>query len=732
MTTVLRWLWVLVGLGAIAAGGLLIAEPRAQRYVASRGYCERCHGEAVKHLGGHQQTACQSCHTMPQGQLAAQLWAVSGGGDAAMPKHGKLDESSCKACHATDPARWNALARSAGHASHALDPQLVKCVTCHGPSLHDKPAASERCESCHQKTITKHDATAQLDCLRCHVFGSGKASTAARQARATAPTWGSEITGANVHGAADCRLCHNPHREPGQADRAQNIDCTTCHRGDLARSVTHAPDNHKICTTCHRPHGLRAELATACAVCHQKPRVRGDERDPGVPDAMRALTTIAPLLAARTGPPTPPPNITHEGKCANCHEPHSWQPNKEICRTCHEKQAHTVEALPADTHRCLGCHEPHSPKPGKETCTQCHGDKVKSITAAPERHHDCLSCHKAHEGKPHAQIACGETCHKPQEQRLHDGQEKHRNCVNCHTPHAAPKPSAPLACQKCHEDKAKSFQGSKHETCINCHTNHEFNGPAALARCSSCHKAPFAPGASHKDTCTKCHTPHAPGRGPAANCTNCHKEIRPQVKTHQDCKTCHKPHLPKATASLQCVSCHTQKLEVAKTWPVNSPHSPGHCAQCHTKHDESKKVLCQSCHTDKLNPTHMGVHKECKGCHAPHLAVPDDAKSWWGRCATCHTKEAAAAATGNPKHQLCANCHNNPGRKPKQCIDCHSQIRQQGEHQQAKHDQCTNCHGTHGTSAPVRKACESCHKDRVNHFPDAPKCQSCHPFATKQ
>jgi hypothetical protein len=730
MSSVARALAITLGLAAIITAAMMVVKPRSEQYVQSTQYCQRCHTDEVSHVGEHGDVACQACHQMPKGQTLALLRGAFAG-DSAMPPHGTLDKASCKACHSKDKIKWNALARTSGHATHALDPVLVACVTCHSSSLHERPKPTERCEACHAKTITKDKAGVQLDCLRCHVFGSGNALAHPMSLKADAPAWGKEITGKNVHGAADCRLCHNPHREEGSADKAQTLDCTSCHRSELARSVTHAPDNHKVCTTCHRPHGLRAELATACAVCHQKPRVRGEDRDPGVPPEMRGLTTIAPFLAARKGPPTPPPDITHEGVCAKCHEPHSWQPNKTICRTCHEKKAATVEALPPDTHSCLGCHEPHSPKPGKEACARCHADKIKSVmAAAPAKHHDCLSCHEPHHGKPIAAQMCGTNCHHDQMAALREGQEKHRDCGNCHSPHTNPKLEVFQRCKQCHEKPLRDFgTTNKHERCSRCHDQHEFNKKAARARCAKCHKDKVAgPTVAHDGTCIDCHNNHLPGRGLATQCRTCHSDIQPQVPTHQQCNSCHKPHTKSVVASTQCANCHAKQREVQPTWPAKSPHAPGRCAECHNKHDESNKVLCQSCHKDKPGTKHMGVHKECKGCHAPHLPYPSDALGWWGRCGNCHKQESAAAATGNPKHQLCANCHNNPGREPKLCATCHAPMKQQGEHQQPKHDKCTNCHSTHGTAAPTRKVCEVCHKDRRAHFPDAPKCQACHPF----
>lgn len=724
-----NWSLVAIGLAALVAALIVYATPRVQRHIHSSAYCASCHTDAAEHIGRHANTKCQSCHPLPEHETVRLVWSALTGG-RGMPQHGDLDEQSCVSCHERDERTWSRLTRTEGHSSHAVDPVLVKCVRCHAEGLHGTPTAREGCESCHRNTIARRDEIATVECQRCHDFGSRRQGP--EQVRPEG-TWGSEITGANVHGAADCRLCHNPHRPEAQQDSASAVVCTSCHRGDLQRSVTHAPENHRECGTCHRPHGLRTELATACAVCHVAPRVRGGVRDPGVPAEMRHLTTIAPILAARVGPPPIPTGVTHEGRCASCHTPHSWAPDPNICRTCHEENAAKVDRFPPNSHSCMGCHEPHSPAPSGAICAECHAPNASSLRAAPARHRDCVSCHQPHDGKPNAAIVCGARCHQPQAAALRDGQPRHRNCANCHAPHANPLAGAATRCQNCHSTEWTQFnQGNRHQTCARCHTDHRFTGEAAKARCQTCHQAAVAPGASHPGQCLTCHTPHVAGRGQASNCASCHADrIRPQVPQHAaNCAGCHKPHLPAATARAQCATCHAANARVSAAWPANTPHGTNGCPECHTAHDERHPRQCASCHANKSNQAHMGAHPTCIGCHAPHVAPPagPSPARWWGRCATCHSGEARMAASGLPQHQQCANCHNRPGRTPPTCLSCHSQIPAVGLHQRPEHRNCTSCHGTHGTTPPARAPCLACHEDRRTHFADAPRCQTCHPF----
>ncbi len=723
-----RWPLLIIAVLALLAATTVFVTPRVQQRIHSAAYCASCHTEAASHVGGHSGTTCQSCHPLPEGQMVRLVWSALSGG-RGMPPHGSLDETSCTTCHQKNERSWALLARTEGHSEHALSPVIAKCVRCHSMGLHGKPTPGERCESCHRNTITRREGVGSVECQRCHVFGAPHGPEQAR----LPGTWGADITGANVHGSADCRLCHNPHQPAGAQEAARAIVCTNCHRGELARSIAHAPPNHQQCTKCHRPHGLRTELATACAVCHQAPRIRGALHDPGVPPEMRELTTIAPILAARVGQPPPVLRVTHGGRCANCHEPHAWTPDRNVCRRCHTDKAEKIDRFPPNTHSCVGCHEPHSPPPNRDVCAECHTANAAGVRAAPVRHRDCLSCHQAHEGKPNAAVICGARCHQPQAAALRDGQVRHRTCTNCHTPHANPIVGAATRCQNCHTTEWASFSlGNKHQSCARCHSNHQFSRVNAQGRCQTCHQAPGAPGAAHPGPCLNCHTPHSPGRGPASNCATCHAaRIHPQVPQHAaNCAGCHKPHLAAETARTQCATCHADKGRVATAWPANAPHAPNRCPECHTAHDERHPKPCATCHANKQNQTHMGVHPTCIGCHAPHTpppAGPSPAR-WWGRCGTCHTNEARMAATGRPEHQLCANCHNRPGRMPPTCITCHSQIPTVGMHQRPEHRNCLTCHTSHGTTPPVRANCVACHTDRRTHFADAPRCQSCHPF----
>jgi hypothetical protein len=738
MSRAARVALLLLGVLLLAAAASLFGQPHAERYVASGEYCARCHQERPGHFAGHAELECVACHAMPEGQTPALLLGALG---RALPPHGAVPDATCTTCHTRDDQRRAALERTAGHASHLLGKQPVACLQCHG----ETGGVEQSCARCHaaEARLTGSAALAgQGACLRCHVFGATASAPAAPADNAPRSSWGAAITGERVHGAADCRLCHNPHRtapnvpvvpgaEPAVDATLTMPECTSCHRAELARSVLQAPANHTECSTCHRPHGLRAELPTACGVCHQAPRVHGDKRDPGVPEAMRGVTSIVPVLAAREhGPAAAPPSVSHEGRCATCHTPHAWVAKPEACFECHAEQGATVRALPANSHDCLGCHEPHSPAPGAQVCGECHVPMARAVATAPEPHRDCLGCHAPHKGKPSGQAACSATCHAAPQQAVQGGPGPHRDCTSCHAPHGPPLAPVAERCQSCHASEHAKFAGSAHESCARCHADHVFDAKAAAARCTECHAEPKAAGASHATgACLDCHAPHQKGTGKAGQCATCHAEIKPKVAKHADCSGCHSPHAGKAQAFQRCESCHAAEVKNTATWPATSPHAPGRCNQCHTPHAENQRVPCQQCHAAQATPAHLGKHPACVGCHMPHQAAPAATSGWWQNCASCHKAEGAAAAKGAPAHQACENCHANPGREPTQCTVCHKNMPAIGLHRSKSHDKCASCHAEHGTEPPLRAKCESCHKDKRNHFADAPRCQSCHPFA---
>jgi len=712
-------------------------------------YCSSCHPgyDGPDHLPGHEDEKCQDCHQLPDGERIAMMWAGIGR-PSPMPEHSSIQRDSCVTCHEKDEDAWRLLVRNEGHRAHATDPVLLECVDCHSGSLHAEPTAEEACMHCHQDVPMAVDAITDVDCTVCHLFGVGRtdeeiaAGTPGAADSAQSLVWSRRITIDSVHGAADCRLCHNPHRTGPAAGSHGDVNCSRCHRGEVAASAAVGPEQHRQCNTCHGIHANREQPSTSCTNCHARPEIlpeflveerrreqqrRRPRTRPGQPqEADQTAPEGTWQLVAAVATPEELAQLTHQGRCPTCHRPHSWTANRDECRECHAEQGDSIAAMPPETHTdCIFCHEPHSPPPGNTTCANCHGDKSRAAENAPGRHRECLSCHGPHRGRPSFAATCGE-CHGDVRAGLRTGPDRHRVCNSCHVAHGNPAAGAGSACQRCHTQQAASVaRNREHQRCQACHAPHAFSPTEAMTRCGTCHAASARSGGPHRGECSSCHSVHS-GAGRGTRCNSCHSEIRPTVRGHSQCNNCHQPHTPASGALSQCGSCHAGQVGASRGWPAGSAHA-GNCAECHTRHDETTKQPCGSCHANK-GRDHTGPHPTCQGCHAPHRAPPGRA-TWWTRCAECHGDEARQAARGGTTHRQCQNCHANPGRSPTPCLSCHSAIPRSLLHGQAEHRNCSACHATHGRSMPRRQDCVRCHTDKADHFADAPNCYQCHEFA---
>jgi hypothetical protein len=751
-TGALRLLAVGFALGvALVLSTGVVAERDAR---SSRSLCVQCHGAPASHLRGHARVACQTCHPSgPAARVGMQLARVLREGAPA--GHARSPAAPCAGCHGagSDPAAA-AFATTPGHEAHARGGRAVPCVRCHGGSLHDRPVAAEACASCHAAVPMRSEPRDEASCVRCHEFSSDPASAGAALrlgVRGGAP----RVDGGRVHGAVDCRQCHNPHRDPVDPAAPTAAGCTGCHRGDIAAQVAAGPEGHRTCLGCHAVHADRLAGTPQCDRCHLAPQRAGPAVVPAAPGlATNALRTWLTRPDAR--PPAVPdaawqraaatpanPGFTHGGRCASCHRPHTWVARPTDCRTCHAAQAAAVAFdTPHGINGCVGCHDPHGPRPDSGACGACHQPEARLARAAPpEPHRACLSCHQPHAAARPTAVVCA-TCHVAQRDRVAAGPAAHVDCTACHAPHGPPRPATPAACASCHAPVTAWFASTRHparHTCEGCHADHDFSRPTARAACQRCHQELASHRGSHLGDCVSCHAPHPPApQRELADCRACHASPPlagpPTMQAgHQRCEGCHRPHEAPARAAAQCATCHRPEAAVAPTWPAGSPHA-GACVQCHAPHRPAEPIAaCATCHAAQATPNHTGRHPRCVMCHAPHRERPSGGgAAWWTRCADCHRAEATAAAapTTSATHRACANCHQRPGLAPPTCVSCHGGIPTQLMHAVPQHANCTQCHERHGNAPPTRSRCVACHADRTTHFPDAPTCQACHPFAS--
>lgn len=718
---------------ALAAG--------AGRATRSDDFCARCHASVPGHTPGHRAVGCAGCHDTRTSERLGLLAHALTKSPVTKP-HSAVDRGACARCHQERAGDWRRLMTTEGHAQHARGAGATECVRCHAGSLHERPSARERCASCHRDVPMRSEPRDEASCVRCHAFAPSRAGE--RPARATAAVaHGERVDAARVHGAMDCRTCHNPHRAPGETAARDGNDCSNCHRGSIAAQVAAGPEGHRVCLGCHAVHAERERAGIDCGRCHEPPPPmdRGRRAESRVTPWVTFVSGAAnavPDARPDAGAPSAPlhPDWPHDGACASCHRPHTWTARADDCRGCHAEPSNALPRGTVGHGECVGCHDPHGPLPNKSTCATCHAAPgAAARTAPPEPHRDCLSCHAQHSPRPPDATACAR-CHAQPAERVAHGPAAHQNCTACHTPHGPPAADA-TACARCHGAEAASVApriASAHQNCANCHTPHDASRVTAQNACARCHTQAAAPTAIHRGACTSCHAPHANITARGTDCATCHGGVHANGaeragSAHARCQACHQPHQPARAALQRCPQCHTQAASTATTWPSNSPHG-GRCEGCHSAHGSTFTAPCAQCHAPMNSPTHTGRHTACTQCHAPHRDRPSSAAGWWTRCATCHAAEATAAQTGAPAHRACANCHQRPGLTAPTCATCHARASSALLHAHPAHNNCASCHATHGTSIPARAQCLPCHQNRAQHFPDAPRCQSCHPFGT--
>ncbi|MBI5513349.1 MAG: hypothetical protein HY909_06240 [Deltaproteobacteria bacterium] len=715
---------LLAAVCALAAG--------ASREVRSSAVCVRCHSEPGVHPRGHRAMACSACHAQgPSEGLGLLARAVVGARPTG--RHAAVVTGSCVACHAQRVGPWRRLGNTEVHREHPA--QIATCVRCHGASLHGRRTPREGCTPCHANTPMRSEPRGDASCTQCHRYSDSPGQPTDLHVVGTS---GLTVDAQRLHGAMDCRGCHDPHRE--QPART-NGDCTGCHRGSMAREVSSGPEGHRTCDGCHAAHAPRAQVGVDCGRCHRAPERGAAGSSARGPDAGRLARWVtfvaggsraAPEAQAGTVAPAPAtPRGHHQGTCASCHRPHTWVARADDCRTCHDAPS---GALPRETPGhgdCVACHDPHGPVPDRDTCGRCHGSTASEARqAGPAPHRDCLSCHAGHGPATSARGACA-SCHEGPSEALEGAPAAHRDCRACHAPHGDPG-TGPARCASCHAREAGSVGHGAHRDCTSCHQPHRAGGPAGdhagTRTCAGCHAEAAAPGASHRGTCSQCHAPHDGVPSQGTGCATCHAGVHANSAGHARCESCHAPHRPAREALGRCESCHARATASARTWAPETPHG-GRCEGCHSAHGPTATATCTACHAAQGAVSHTGRHGACAQCHAPHQDRPRGPAGWWARCGACHVQQAGAAQGAAPAHRDCANCHQRPGLTAPSCASCHASTAGRLLHGHPAHARCSSCHGNHGTEAPTRARCLSCHQDRTTHFPDAPRCQSCHPFA---
>jgi len=247
-------------------------------------------------------------------------------------------------------------------------------------------------------------------------------------------------------------------------------------------------------------------------------------------------------------------------------------------------------------------------------------------------------------------------------------------------------------CKNCHEDKAKSYEGTRHfATALGGKRGPQWEG------CEGCH----GPGKAHAESGgdkTKIFAFHeASAKEASQRCLACHAAGEEQANFQRSahrrgdvgCADCHSIHKPgvekallKATQTTLCFECHLEvKPDFSKPFHHRVNEGLINCSDCHNPHggfgprqvrtSDAGDAICFKCHANKAGPfavEHAAMRTEgCSACHSPHgSANPRLLKRSQVNllCLECHTATAGSAAPAMPtfhnqaqKYQVCTLCH---------------------------------------------------------------------------
>ena len=241
-------------------------------------------------------------------------------------------------------------------------------------------------------------------------------------------------------GAGDCIACHNAHASNTEklliAEMAGGEVCFQCHadrRDSFNLKEVHKPVKED-CGKCHDPHSsnhkmqLHKEQNVLCKECHQKTSPALFKEIAG------AKFKHAPV---------------DEGRCADCHRPHSsnYKPllddtMEKLCFQCHVELGDEVADSkyrhgPVKTGDCTACHNKiHGSTYAKLLGRAFPMNFYDSYT--PTKYDLCFGCHNKDIAKK--KITKELTSFRDGEYNLHFlhvNRKKGRTCTSCHGAHAS-------------------------------------------------------------------------------------------------------------------------------------------------------------------------------------------------------------------------------------------------------------------------------------------------------
>jgi len=379
---------------------------------------------------------------------------------------------------------------------------------------------------------------------------------------------------------------------------------------------------------------------------------------------------------------------------------------KELCLTCHEKEAALLmrefQHTPVRNNDCFGCHDPHTSdhkglvrEQGAALCYGCHESEKRNFAQgnihSPIRTSGCKDCHEPHASDFKNQLLSEYSelcfkCHAVESDKLKKAFAHQpfarKECGKCHSAHASSnefllEKDLLTTCFKCHNSAQGSFIKShsgfdvRKSDCEGCHTSHASDSAGLIHQYQ--HQ-------SFKDReCSTCHTMGQPDAGklvssPAELCTMCHEDtVKKQppvfmhaVDTGKGCSSCHTshasafPHLFEKREWTTCLTCHSA---IAGRFSKNRFYHPA-------KVEEGRCSICHSMHSGKdRNLMVEEPSKVCNRCHGQHFKfshpMGKGVKDAWHErdevtCLSCHDPHGTnhkAFLLLDPSRELCIQCH---------------------------------------------------------------------------
>ena len=541
------------------------------------------------------------------GAVAVLVLLGMGGSGASFFVYSQNNNQFCLSCHTLHDEVYQRFQQSKHHRVANL-----RCHDCHAEPLVAETMQIVKWMLLRPTEVGPHAPVPRAVCAGCHIKDNPDS------------TWKRIIAtaGHTVHLATDtakklrieCLTCHGvtAHRF---VPVAQTCAQSGCHKQTEIRLGKMAGQTSLHCTTCHQFTAPVSDSGTHVAFATLVPTQRNCL---GCHEMRKVIERFVPA------------NDPHEGRCGDCHNPHTQTTPAGAFKSCTNAGCHvrpdTLTPFHRGTHiralpNCGACHQEHTWKVRGQSCLACHQNIYKTPPKPafrPDRTTGLLVDMQpvgllASTGDDAAILATMLVVppRSPPQQAAGAVRDTvtfshatHRGvpCASCHTTtgatHGAVTVRSIRDCQQCHHETTVRTLGGGPSACLHCHESSSLPAgsqqvtvrtttPAtpktrtlpfahtthATVTCAQCHTTPVTLAAAA--TCSGCHTDHHAAQ---RNCTTCHSayDAHRGQPVHSGCagSGCHTDRATLALTAARnvCLSCHVQQIE----------HKPGRdCGTCH-------------------------------------------------------------------------------------------------------------------------------------------------------